>query len=172
MSSSWFDWSLVENNADDPSLCQPAVRAAATAQLEHERDRVSLSTMLRDAKKAWHGIKLDQPDWGDDSYSVALGGELRSEGLHFHLILNAYWEPLEFELPSRQCGTPWRRWIDTSLDSPHDIVPWESAPTISENPYRVEPRSVVMLFMSRQANAVAQPGDKVVSSTADVCPVE
>ena len=64
------------------------------------RERVSLSAVLRDAKKAWHGIKLDQPDWGDHSYSVALGGELRSEGLHFHLILNAYWKPLEFEFPA------------------------------------------------------------------------
>jgi isoamylase len=142
---SWFDWSLVEKNAElhrfVKLLC--ARRRLRTAQ----RERVSLSAMLRDAKKAWHGIKLDQPDWSDHSHSVALGGALRSEGLHFHLILNAYWEPLEFELPRPECGTPWRCWIDTSLDSPHDIVPWDEARPISGNAYRVDSRSVALLLL-------------------------
>ena len=48
--------------------------------------------MLEAATKAWHGVKLLQPDWGDGSHSVALGAELRREGLRFHLILNAYHE--------------------------------------------------------------------------------
>jgi isoamylase len=78
---------------------------------------------------------------------VALSGEVRSDGLHFHLILNAYWEPLEFELPRPECGTAWRRWIDTSLDSPHDIVPWDDAPRVSGNAYRVDSRSVALLLL-------------------------
>jgi hypothetical protein len=40
----------------------------------------------------------------------------------------------------------WRRWIDTFLDSPHDIVDWERAPLVPGRSYRVEPRSVVVLF--------------------------
>ena len=83
---------------------------------------------------------------------MALGAELRREGLLFHFILNAYWEPLEFELPSVGEGSSWRRWIDTALDSPHDIVPWQTAPTVSGSSYRVEARSVVMLY------AVARSG--------------
>ena len=51
----------------------------------------------------------------------------KSEGLRFHLILNAYWEPLDFELPPRPAGGPWRRWIDTSRPSPEDIVEWKAA---------------------------------------------
>jgi glycogen operon protein len=115
---------------------------------EFERQRVSLNTLLRRATKAWHGARLLQPDWGDCSHSVALGAELK-EGLNFHLILNAYWEPLDFELPQSAGGGqgPWRRWIDTALDSPHDIVPWETAPAVPGNTYRAEARSVVMLFM-------------------------
>ena len=64
---------------------------------------------------------------------------MRRDGLGLHLIMNAYWEPLDFELPHEADREPWRRWIDTSLDSPDDIVPWEdragprrtSAPTTS-----------------------------------------
>jgi glycogen operon protein len=94
-------------------------------------------------------VRLYQPDWGDCSRSVALGGELPKEGLLFHLILNAYWEPLDFELPGGGDGGAWRRWIDTALESPHDIVPWKTAPTVPGNTYRVQARSVVMLYVGR-----------------------
>ena len=33
-----------------------------------------------------------------------------------------------------------------ALDSPLDIVPWRTAPSISGSTYRAEPRSVVVLF--------------------------
>ena len=40
----------------------------------------------------------------------------------------------------------WRRWIDTSLESPQDIVPWQTAPSVSGLTYRAGSRSVVVLF--------------------------
>ena len=102
--------------------------------------------MLAQAKNAWHGTKLGKPDWGDQSHSIALAGELRGEGLQFHLILNAYWEPLDFELPRLAVGRSWRRWIDTALESPLDISPWHTAPPVAGDSYRVESRSVAMMF--------------------------
>jgi isoamylase len=68
--------------------------------------------------------------------------------MRIHLILNAYWEPLDFELPPRDQGGAhaWRRWIDTALDTPHDIVPWQTAPAVSGSTYRAEARAVVALF--------------------------
>ena len=108
---------------------------------------MSLNQLIREANKAWHGVKLNQPDWSASSHSLAFSAELRKEGLLFHLILNAYWEPLEFELPLDGEGRkPWRRWIDTALDSPHDIVPWQEAIPVSGRTYRAEARSVVVLF--------------------------
>jgi isoamylase len=66
----------------------------------------------------------------------------------FHVILNAYWEPLEFEIASAgdSARSPWRRWIDTFRDSPHDIVDLEGAPHVGGHAYRAGPRSVVVLF--------------------------
>ena len=65
-----------------------------------------------------------------------------------HLILNAYWESLDFDLPwvGDRIEDLWLRWIDTSLDSPHDIVEWQTAPPIPGRAYRAGPRSVVVLF--------------------------
>jgi len=150
---SWFDWSLIAKHAGMHRFVSLLCARRGIRSVEHESERVSLSDLLQGATKAWHGIKLDQPDWSDGSLSVALGGELRSEGLHFHFMLNAYWEPLEFELPTPSHGEEWRRWIDTSLEAPDDIVPWQAAQTIPGKTYRVEPHTVVMLFMPSQGDA-------------------
>ena len=131
--TTWFDWSLLEKHADVHRFVSLLAARRSLRDVEHERQRVSLNTFLREANKAWHGVKLHEPDWGDCSHSIALGAELRKEGMFFHLILNAYWEPLEFELPVVGEGASWRRWIDTALDSPDDIVPWQTAPTFAGN---------------------------------------
>jgi glycogen operon protein len=143
---SWFDWTLVEKHADVHRFLKLLIEQRLLRTVEYERQRTSLTTLLAQADKAWHGVKLFQPDWGDASHSVALGAVLRKENLRFHLILNAYWEPLRFELPKPEAGGPWRRWIDTALDSPQDIMPWRTAPTVSGDTYRTEARSVVVLL--------------------------
>jgi glycogen operon protein len=91
-------------------------------------------------------MPANQPDWGDNSHSVALCAEMRGADLVIYFIFNAYWEPLEFELPPPPAGKSWRRWIDTALDSPNDIVPWQEAPLISGDKYRMATRSVAILY--------------------------
>jgi len=59
----------------------------------------------------------------------------------------------QFELPELGEGRPWRRRIDTALDSPDDIVPWPSAPAVSGPLYRAGARSVVMLYAVGQSEA-------------------
>ena len=141
---SWFDWDAVEKQAGLHRFVKVLLARRGLREIEGEQQRLSLNQLLRRANKAWHGAKLNQPDWSPQSHSLALCAEVRKEKLFFHLILNAYWEPLEFELPGRT--GPWRRWIDTSLESPHDIVEWPSAPTVAGRVYRAEPRSVVVLI--------------------------
>jgi isoamylase len=153
--TNWFDWTLLAKHVDVYRFVSLLNARRLLRDEEHERQRVSLNALLQHAKKAWHGVKLFEPDWSDCSRSIALGAELRAEGLLFHFMLNAYWEPLEFELPGHSDGQPWRRWIDTALDSPHDIVPWQEAPPVPGGSYRVGTRSVVMLFA--RASSIARP---------------
>ena len=79
---------------------------------------------------------------------MAASAELQREGIVFYLILNAYWEPLEFELPpvNNTHVDPWLRWIDTALEAPYDIVPWQKALPVPGYRYRAESRSVVLLY--------------------------
>ncbi len=145
---SWFDWSLVAKHADVLRFVRLLIARRLLRDTAYERQRVSLNRLIREANKSWHGVKLNQPDWGENSHSLAFSAEMKKEGLLVHLILNAYWEPLEFELPraGKEGGKSWHRWIDTSLESPDDIVTWETAPLVPGYVYRAGPRSVVVLY--------------------------
>ena len=145
--NNWFDWTLLRKHADVHRFVKLLNARRVMRDVEHERLRVTLTEWLRDAKKTWHGVKLGYPDWDPGSHSLAFGAELRREGLNIHMILNAYWEPLDFELPLVNGGTgSWRRWIDTALDPPHEIVEWQAAPPVPGQTYHAAARSVVLLF--------------------------
>jgi glycogen operon protein len=146
--SNWFDWTLLDKHADVLRFVQLLCARRVLRATEHERSRLTLAQLVLRANKAWHGVQLNQPDWGDASHSIAFTAELREDRMLVHLILNAYCEPLEFELP-QAWGTKtlaWQRWIDTAEPSPQDIVPWQSAPTIPSTPYCAASRSVVVLY--------------------------
>lgn len=146
--TNWFDWSLTSKNADLLRFVRLFNQRRLRRDTTAERERKSLNQLLEQATKAWHGVKLNQPDWSDHSHSLAIYGEIRPEKLVFHAILNAYWEALEFELPRTKSGShyPWQRWIDTSLESPLDIVEWQTSPFVTGESYRAGARSVVILF--------------------------
>ena len=142
---SWFDWSLVDRN---PGLHR-FVKMLIAARLDAVAGRLhlTLNQMLSHSRIDWHGVELGRPDWSDQSHSLAFcfasfGGRFRLHGM-----LNAYWEPLRFQVPPADSDTPgaWRRWIDTSLPSPSDIVDWEHAPELTDASYLVQPRSIVFL---------------------------
>ena len=147
---SWLDWTLLAKRADVHRFVSLLNARRVLRDVEPERRRVALNQLIRQADIAWHGVRLHEPDWRHSSHTVAFTARFTKERLFFHVILNAYWEPLEFELPSVANGGrhPWRRWIDTFLESPHDIVDWEHAPSVLDLTYRAEPRSVVVLFAS------------------------
>jgi len=142
--STWFDWSLVDKHADLHRFVTLLTASRLLRDVEHEERRLSLTQWIAEANKSWHGVKLGQPDWGKDSHTIAFTAELRWEKMFVHLILNAYWEALDFELPP--AAGSWRRWIDTSLSCPQDIAERREALPFPGSVYRAGPRSVVVLF--------------------------
>ncbi len=153
---SWFDWSLLERHAD---VCR-FVKLLATFRQRRdvlaETGTLSLNQLLQRAKIQWHGVALNQPDWSECSHSLAF--TLRSLRGRFllHGMLNAYWEPLTFQLPLVPAGSRerWRRCIDTALESPQDIYFWENAPIVTATTYVVRERSVALLSLALQDGAM------------------
>ena len=151
--TSWFDWNLLSQHADVLRFVKLLIDLRVMRDVEHERRRVSLGQVPSEVKRAWHGVKLNQPDWSPDSHSLAVGLDLKNEGLLMHIILNAYWEALDFDLPILRNGTEqWRRWIDTALDPPHEICEWNKALPVPGGTYRAGARSVVVLIARQGIN--------------------
>jgi glycogen operon protein len=139
---SWLDWGGTERHAD---LC----RFVAGLIRFHER-----SSVFRDrrfwgrpdsAAVTWHGVHLNQPDWGQDSHSLAYELVQPQSQEHFHVMLNAYWEPLSFDLPALPPGQQWHRLLDTALPDGQDFSEPASPLAAGEHQYRLEPRATAML---------------------------
>lgn len=111
---------------------------------------LTLNQILGQARIEWHGVRVGQPDWSDDSHSLACTLWSLSGRLAVHLMVSAYWEPLRFELPPLPggAGARWHRLIDTALASPKDIVLPEASRPIGIDSYELQPRSLVLLARS------------------------
>ena len=146
--ANWFDWSLLAKHPDVHRFVQLLIARRLLRDTGPELRRMNLTQLIAEGVKGWHGIKLNQPDWSDDSHSIALNAVLHAEGLGVHVLFNAYWESLEFELPRMGDGKQesWKRWIDTFLEPPQDLVAWQDAPAVAGSTYRTGPRSIVVLW--------------------------
>jgi isoamylase len=146
--TSWFNWTFLAKHADVHRFVTLLNARRVLRDLEPKLQRLTLNQLLRSVDPTWHGVKLNQPDWGKSSHSIAFTVENRRAKLFLHAIFNAYWQPLDFELPRLDNAqeNPWRRWIDTALDSPHDILEWAKAEPLRRYNYRAESRSVILLY--------------------------
>ena len=142
---SWFDWDLAERNTGLRRFVKELISRRLQRDVALHDDGLSLNALLRRSRIEWHGVRLNQPDWSDASHSIAV--TLRSLRGRFavHLMINSWWEELEFELPPYSGSRGWRLWIDTSRPSPDDIHSWGSAPAVTGRACPVAPRSIVAL---------------------------
>jgi isoamylase len=167
---SWFDWTLLEKHAGLKRFVKQLIYYRLRRHTP-EHHNLTLNQLLHLAQVQWHGVKGDHPDWGYDSHSLAFSIRGLRGRLVFHFMLNAYWDALDFELPPLEGsatdvspaldeadkgevadgrnGSQWRRWVDTSLDSPDDICSWSDAPAVQLPTYRVQPRSIAVLVVQR-----------------------
>ncbi|OPY81175.1 MAG: Glycogen debranching enzyme [Syntrophorhabdus sp. PtaU1.Bin153] len=143
---SWLDWTRIAKHADVHRFCKQLIALRLNRDLPIERLDMTLNELLSRQPVQWHGVRLNAPDWGNESHTLAatitgMGGRFM-----LHLMVNAYWEQLRFEIPRPDDAYgPWRRAIDTFLDAPDDICDWVNAPVAEGSTYPVHPRSVVLL---------------------------
>jgi glycogen operon protein len=111
-----------------------------------EEQERSLVDLLRRSRIQWHGVKLGRPDWSYASRSVAFTVQARTQW--FHIMFNAFWEALEFQLPPLppDALTGWRCVIDTFADSPRDFCDPAAAPPVHGPTFAAQPRSVALLL--------------------------
>jgi glycogen operon protein len=103
----------------------------------------------------WHGLEVDNPDWSQDArvLAFALDGKEVDEGEmddDFFVIINGDEVKHDFEIPTPPRGQRWCRVIDTSKESPEDILEEDKAEPVSiEGKYPVPPATAVV-FISKE----------------------
>jgi isoamylase len=143
---SWLDWSLLEKNAGLPRFTHGLISFAQSRSLLSEERFLVYHQNRERPYLLWHGVQLNKPDWNWDSHTLAFTLIHPKMDERLHIIINAYWESLQFELPKLSGDRKWCRIIDTSLNSPADFSEIDQAVHITEKKYLVQPRTVVVLF--------------------------
>ncbi|WP_061159428.1 glycogen debranching protein GlgX [Caballeronia temeraria] len=95
---------------------------------------------------AWHGERLHAPAWHDPGarlVAFTLAGHA-ADAPFLHIVLNMSDNARDVELPFFEHRN-WRRIVDTSDESPNDIVPDIETAAIERGACHVEARSVVVL---------------------------
>jgi glycogen operon protein len=154
----WFDWTAVERHADVHRFVRELIAFRMHRDLSDERFDLTLRELLGSQPAQWHGVKRDAPDWSEASHTLAATVRSIRDQLLLHVMVNAYWEALDFEIPLLGDGyEPWRRWLDTFLAAPNDICRLEDAPAVLSTTYPVQPRSLVILVGDARSRAYRRP---------------
>ncbi len=147
--TSWMDWTLLEKYADVHRFVKQLIVIRLHPDTPSETSHAPcLSQIMARSDIQFGGAKVNQQDWGEDAHGLALTARDPESGLSLNLMINSYWERLEFKLPPLPPGEPqgWHCWLDTSLPSPKDVVPWSEAAPVPGSTYPVQARSVVGLI--------------------------
>ncbi|NJK64803.1 MAG: glycogen debranching protein GlgX [Synechococcaceae cyanobacterium SM2_3_1] len=143
---SWFNWDLVSEQAELLRFTRELIHFIQSQSIFIQEQLLKDHEQEHEPYILWHGIHLHQPDWGYNSHSLAFTLRDPLEGVHLHVMLNAFWEPLTFEIPLLRQGQVWGRILDTSLPPPQDFCRPEKALAISTDSYPVQAHSVTALM--------------------------
>jgi isoamylase len=135
----WFDWRLVERNAELLHYCQQII----AFRHAHKQLRPGYFGNI-----VWHGTRAMQADWSAGSRVLAFSIDGRDSGHdgHIYVAANAYWDALPFELPALPAGLHWHVVANTSASAGEDIFESGKAPRVEQqNSFLVGGRSVIVL---------------------------
>ncbi|MEM9165000.1 MAG: alpha-amylase family glycosyl hydrolase, partial [Cyanobacteria bacterium P01_F01_bin.4] len=146
---SWFDWDAVTTQSEFLRFVKGLIGLIQSLQIfKHDHPLIVTPQPILEPAITWHGVNLGQPDWGDHSHSLAFTLRYRQYGEWLHIMINTFYEPLTFELPTLSQGHQWRRIVDTALKAPEDFHPLETAPLVKQPVYRLKAYSSVILIAS------------------------
>lgn len=142
---SWLDWDLLKKNQDIYEFFRYMI---------HFRKRHPCIQGLLDRAKcglpkvSLHGELPWESDYGEEARIIAAmfaGYEetCRQDDI-VYVLVNAYWEPVEVELPGLPNRMKWKLAVDTGMTG---IGYYEELKTLETNRIRAEGRSVIILTL-------------------------
>jgi glycogen operon protein len=143
---SWINWQRLEENQ---SLYR-FFRLLIAFRKQHDLLRHDSFTLKNGIglKIDWHGQQLGNPNWNDESRSIAahmFGRSDKNVASDLYLIANAHYEDSKFMLPYLS-HKKWYRFVDTSCVGDAAILDQEHLEkVVDQYHYQVFARSVVVL---------------------------
>jgi glycogen operon protein len=132
----WLDWKQLQTNRDVFRFFKSMIA------LRKAHPSLSRSRFWREDVD-WYGVG-PKVDLSHDSRTLAFCLHGASQGDDdFYVMINAYWEDLEFELQEGK-AQEWKRIVDTSLPSPDDFS--DHGVRLTRMKYNAGARSVVVLI--------------------------
>ena len=169
---SWVDWTSTPESDEMMRFC-------STMMALRKRFKSLRQTSFADPETCrpladnmrFHGIHLEKPDWSGCSHTIAFELMDGAQEPRFYVAMNAWKEPLSFELPKRV----WYSLVNTAQCAPNDIFTPEEAPIFTKSKLTVQPDSMRILISTgcaretfvvdnaREINVLASGEFKVVS---------
>src|SRR6185503_10363262 len=75
----WFDWTLLDRHRDVHRFVRLLNARRVQRTVRHEEQRLTLTQLIAQANKGWHGVQLHRPDWSASSHSLAFTAELTAD---------------------------------------------------------------------------------------------
>lgn len=135
----WFQWDILEKNREFFRFYRMmiAFRKSHTV-LKKER-------FLTPKDIIWHGEKPKEPNWDKQSRLIAFSLPDKENNLTLYCAFNTSNHMCTVHLPKPQYGESWYAIVDTSLNSPSDIVEEKKAKPIKGATYKLPPFSALLL---------------------------
>jgi len=144
---SWIDWNMTKQNADMLRFVTHMIalrkRHPSLMRKRFLTGKVIEGKNMPDV--SWHGIELNKPLWHDPEARIlvfTLAGIGDNEA-DLHIAMNMSDEIATVELPVID-GKQWCMALDTSLQSPQDIIPPQDQKPFGVNFYSLNPKTVVV----------------------------
>jgi isoamylase len=150
----WFDWSLVEKNADLFHFFKNIIAFRNAHPVLRNRWHFSNRDYMHSGYTdiSWHGVQAWHADWSETSRVLAFmldGKHAKNGSAHddtIYVALNMYWDALPFELPKLPFGMQWHMAVNTSMPSPLEIFEPGTEPVIGDQTHvLVGGRSITVL---------------------------
>ncbi len=143
---SWFDWSAIKQQEGLLRFVRKLNALNLNTAFFQEEYYWNSPKGLGSSTCRYGGVRNNHPDWSHHSHTLSYTLKNSKYKQRMHIMVNAYWEHLQFEIPKPKGNRPWHRILNTAVPSPNDILSFEEAPVIRGGKVYVNARSIVVLM--------------------------
>lgn len=142
----WFNWDLVKEHDDLLNFVKQLISFTQGLEIFKIEDILATSENLDEPNITWHGVKLNEPDWSNNSRCLAFTLLHPEANEEIHVMVNAYWKDLKFQIPKLK-KKKWVKVLDTSASTPNDFYQTGQEENIDKKLINIMDRSIIILMV-------------------------